>query len=134
MHTYIICIGSNYNREENLLLAQKQLTALFPSIRFADAEETKPFLFHNPAPFINQVARFDTEANTEQVKSQLKAIENLAGRRPEDKINGKVVLDIDLLMCDSTVLKPNDLERDYIARGIEQLVNMPGNSFLISEC
>lgn len=121
MHTYIICIGSNYNREENLLLAQRQLTALFPSICFADEEETEPFLFHNPALFTNQVARFEAETNIEQVKAQIKSIEYLAGRRPEDKANGKVVLDIDLLMYDETVLKPKDMERDYVIRGIEQL-------------
>ena len=141
MHTYTICIGSNYNREENLLLAQKQLMALFPSIRFADEEETEPFLLSNPALFTNQVARFQSEEGVEQVKGRLKAIERMAGRYstysaaslPLEGAGGgssgysqtveDIALDIDLLMCDDLVLKPQDMERDYIKRGICKLDN-----------
>ena len=121
MPTYTICIGSNYNREENLLLARNQLTALFPSIRFADEEETEPFLLSNPAFFTNQVARFQADEEPEQVKSQLKNIERMAGRLPEHKAMEKVVLDIDLLMCDHVILKPKDIERNYIMKGISDL-------------
>ena len=41
MHSCLICIGSNYNRKENLLLARRRLTALFPSIRFTGQKEGK---------------------------------------------------------------------------------------------
>lgn len=121
MPIYTICIGSNYNREINLLLARKQLTALFPSIRFADEEETEPFLLSNPALFSNQVGRFRSDEEPEQVKAKLKAIEQLAGRLPEDKAIERVVLDIDLLMHDDVVLKPRDMEREYVKRGIKNL-------------
>ena len=39
MHSCLICIGSNYNRKENLLLARRRLTALFPSIRFTGEQD-----------------------------------------------------------------------------------------------
>lgn len=124
MCTYIICIGSNYNREANLLWARKQLTALFPSICFADEEETEPFLLHNPALFTNQVARFKSSSDTATVKQQLKEIEVAAGRTPEDKAIEKVILDIDLLMCDDAILKPKDMAHPYVIRGIQQLRNL----------
>lgn len=120
MSTFTICIGSNYNREENILFAQEQLTALFPSICFADAEETEPFLLSNPNFFTNQVARFCSSDTPEVIKTKLKAMEDsvpgAGGRHLE-----KIALDIDLLMCDNLVLKPKDLERDYIKRGINCL-------------
>jgi len=111
MPAYLICIGSNYNKEENLLLARTQLTALFPSIRFLEEIETEPFLLSGPALFSNQSARFHSDEGVEQVKAHLKAIERLAGRLPEDKTKEKIILDIDLLMYDDVVLKHKDMER-----------------------
>ncbi len=121
MPSYLICIGSNYNREDNLLLARNQLTALFPSIRFAEEVETEPFLLSNPALFTNQLARFQSDEGAEQIKAHLKAIEWLAGREPEDKAKEKIVLDIDLLMFDDLVLKPQDMEREYVKQSLEAL-------------
>ena len=98
MHKCIICIGSNYNRKENLLLARKRLADLFPSIRFTTERETQPLFFRSPALFSNQVALFFSEAEEE-----------------------KVCLDIDLLSFDDRVLKPEDLKREYIVKGLEEL-------------
>ena len=70
MHKCIICIGSNYNRKENLLLARKRLADLFPSIRFTTERETQPLFFRSPALFSNQVALFFSEAEEEKVKKE----------------------------------------------------------------
>ena len=121
MHSCLICIGSNYNRKENLLLARRRLTALFPSIRFTGEQETRPLFFRNPALFSNQVARFYTDADAERVVKELKTIEKEARREKEDKKREKVCLDIDLLVFDNRVLKPVDLKRDYILNGLEEL-------------
>ena len=121
MHSCLICIGSNYNRKENLLLARRRLTALFPSIRFTGEQETRPLFFRNPALFSNQVARFYTDADAERVVKELKTIEKEAGREKEDKKREKACLDIDLLVFDNRVLKPEDLKRDYILKGLEEL-------------
>ena len=53
--------------------------------------------------FSNKVALFFSEAEEEKVKKELKAIEKCAGRRPEDKKEEKVCLDIDLLFFDDRV-------------------------------
>jgi hypothetical protein len=58
---------------------------------------------------------------TERVRKELKAIEQSAGRRPEDKKEEKVSLDIDLLSFDDRVLKPEDLKREYVVKGLEEL-------------
>ena len=55
MHRYIVCIGSNYNRKENLTFARQKLTESFSSICFAPELETEPLFFKNPALFSNQV-------------------------------------------------------------------------------
>ena len=88
---YTICIGSNVNRKENLALARKRLSELFPNIRFSAEADIEPLL------------------------------EREAGRTPEEKKQEIVHLDIDLLSCDSRVYKPEDLKRDYIIRGLKEL-------------
>lgn len=121
MHKCIICIGSNYNRKENMFFARQKLADLFPSIRFTSEQETQPLFFRSPALFSNQVAQFFSEAGEERVRKELKAIEKSAGRCPEDKKEEKVCLDIDLLAFDDRVLKPEDLKREYIVKGLEEL-------------
>ena len=142
----LICIGSNYNQKKNFLLLRKlillkilykailqaihittlflahqKLHALFPDIRFAKEEVTKPLWFRNQALFTDQVAVFSTIDEEWQVKAKLKDIEHEAGRHPEDKLEEKVCLDIDLLIYDGKILKPDDLKREYIQKGIEEL-------------
>ncbi len=121
MHRCLVCIGSNYNREQNLFLARKELTDLFPNIRFAPEQETSPLLLNNPALFTNQVAIFFSDEEENVVKYKLKAIETMLGRCKEDKMKERISLDIDLLSYDDRVLKPKDLARDYIIRGIKDL-------------
>ncbi|MDO4163903.1 MAG: 2-amino-4-hydroxy-6-hydroxymethyldihydropteridine diphosphokinase [Bacteroides sp.] len=118
---YTISIGSNEHRKDNLALARRRLSELFPGIRFSEEEETRPLFFRRPEMFSNQVARFISDSGADEITSQLKAIEREAGRRPEEKAQEIVKLDLDLLSCDSIIYKPEDLKRDYIRRGLEGL-------------
>lgn len=118
---YTICIGSNVNRKENLALARKRLSELFPNIRFSAEADTEPLFFRRQALFANQVARFTSDSDAGEVILHLKDIEREAGRTPEEKKQEIVRLDIDLLSCDSRVYKPEDLKRDYIIRGLKEL-------------
>ena len=119
MKNCLICIGSNYNRKKNLLLARQRLQALFPAVRFATEEETEPLHLSSSALFSNQVAEFVTGLQQANVVNKLKAIEREAGRRPGDR--EKICLDIDLLIYDDKVLKPEDVEREYVRKGLKEL-------------
>lgn len=118
---YTISIGSNEHRERNLTLARKRLTEFFSDIYFSKEAETKPLFFHRPALFSNQVARFISELDAAEIISRLKMIEREAGRVSEEKKLEIVRLDIDLLSCDDTVYKPEDLKRDYIIQALEEI-------------
>lgn len=118
---YTISLGSNEHRKDNLALARKRLSELFPGICFSREEETKPLFFHRPNLFSNQVARFSSDCQVGEITSQLKLIERDAGRTSEEKKMEIVRLDIDLLSCDNTVYKSEDLKRDYILRGLREL-------------
>ncbi len=118
---YTICIGSNVDRKDNLALARKRLSALFPDIRFSAEADTRPLFFRRQDLFANQVARFMSDYDADEVMLHLKSIEREAGRTPEEKSREIVRLDIDLLACDGRVYKPEDWKRDYVACGLEEL-------------
>ncbi|MDE6348408.1 MAG: 2-amino-4-hydroxy-6-hydroxymethyldihydropteridine diphosphokinase [Bacteroides sp.] len=119
---YTISIGSNEQRRENMELAYKRLMELFPGIRFSEEEETEPLFFRRPALFSNRVARFSSDSPAAEITARLKGIEREAGRKPGEKEQEIVRLDIDLLLCDGTAYKPEDLKRDHIRRGLGQLL------------
>lgn len=122
MHSCLVCIGSNYHRKENLLLARRRLQELYPSVRFTSEQDTLPLFFQqNKALFTNQMAFFFSDQGEEEVVGELKSIERAAGRRPEDKAREIICLDIDLLSFDGRILKPEDLKREYVAKALQEL-------------
>lgn len=123
MPTCILCIGTNEHRKENLLLAQRELLALFPAIRFASEQETEPLHLTNPARFSNQVALFNSNLTVATLINIFKKIECQAGRLPKHKQEEKVCLDIDLLAYDEQIIKPEDWMRSYVVKGVRELTN-----------
>ena len=114
MHRYIICLGSNYDRHNNLLFARQQLMMLFPTIHFTPERETEPLLMKSPSLFLNQMAVFFSVDAVDSIRGKMKEIELRSGRLSSDKAQGKVCLDIDLLMYDNQILKPEDWRKEYI--------------------
>ena len=55
------------------------------------------------------------------ITAQFKTLEKALGRTPEGKAAGIITADVDLLYYDETILKPTDLERDYIQMGLADL-------------
>ena len=65
-----------------------------------------------------------TRFSLEEVKAILKKIEKILGRTQEDKKRGIIAIDIDLLQWNHQVLKPDDLQREYIQKGIEAILSV----------
>ena len=120
-HSCLLCIGSNMARHIHMENARKSLTEHFPDIRFGEEMETEAIGGNFLSPFSNQVATFSTSLSAEEVRCILKGIERDNGRTTEDKAQGIVKLDIDLLKYDTLVLKPADLEKDFVTAGMKSL-------------
>jgi 2-amino-4-hydroxy-6-hydroxymethyldihydropteridine diphosphokinase len=116
-----ICIGSNYERERNLSFAVNELSLRLGNLCFAPAEETAAIGMKRGSSFLNQVALLTTSLSAAELKRLFKEIEREAGRTPEEKAQEIVRLDIDLLTYGDTLLKAEDMERDYVERGIALL-------------
>lgn len=123
MNSYscLLCLGSNFDRHIHLANAREALKALFTDIRFSTEMETEAIGGRFLSPFSNQTAQFTTSLPADEVRALLKGIEKENGRLKEDKAQGIVKLDIDLLMYGNEVLKPEDMERDFVKKGLEEL-------------
>lgn len=120
-HSYLLCLGSNFKRHVHLAAARDALQKQFTNILFGEEMETEAIGTDVLSPFSNQLAKLQTDLSLNEVSHILKRIEIENGRLSEDKAQGIVKLDIDILLADSAVIKPDDLKRDYIIRGMESL-------------
>lgn len=120
-HHCLLCMGSNTDRSAQLSVARKALCATFPDIRFGEMMETEAIGSGFHSPFSNQLAKFSTTLSPDSVHDLFKELERQSGRVPEDKVLGVVKLDIDLLVFDNEVLKPEDMKREYIRKGMSVL-------------
>lgn len=120
-HLCLLSMGSNINGSTHLSIARKALCTAFPDIFFGEQMQTVPIRMNTPHLFENQLGCFTTSRNAEEVISFFKKIESNCGRKPEDKEQGIVILDLDLLMYDEEVLKPEDMQRPYVIKGLKAL-------------
>ena len=120
-HSCLLCIGCNLDRTAHMTSARRDLENHFPGIRFGTEMETEAIGSGFLSPFSNQVALLFTPLSAQEVHALLKQIERSHGRLPDDKAQGIVRMDIDLLTYDHVVLKPADMEKPYVQAGIEEL-------------
>jgi len=100
-----LCLGSNTEAEKNVEKARAMLSSLLPDIQWEEARWTEPVDFPYPALFLNQMATFHTEKRRDELRQCLKDIERQCGRLPEDKAQGIVRMDIDLITYGEEKLK-----------------------------
>jgi 2-amino-4-hydroxy-6-hydroxymethyldihydropteridine diphosphokinase len=123
MNKALISIGTNVNREANLALCHKLLNGTFSEITYSNTSITTPYGNTYKDDFLNQLAFVYTSEAKEEVHKRLKSIEKKIGRNATDKVNGKVKIDIDLVIWNEEVLKPDDMERSYIVDLLPSLID-----------
>jgi len=116
MANIFISIGSNVNKESNIVNSIKTLKAYFLDLTCSAVFESESVGFdgHN---FYNLVARANTDMSLEDVCVLLKKIERDNGRLPSDKKFSPRTLDLDLLFFDDVICdNPAQLPRDEITK------------------
>ena len=120
-HKCVLCLGTNFDPSNSIQESRRQILSVFPDTRFSEELITEAIGEGLLSPFINQVALFSTPLPAEEITRICKDIEHQMGRNPQDKAKGIIKIDIDILMVDDTILKPQDLERDFVQKGIQKL-------------
>lgn len=71
--------------------------------------------------YVNSVAKGQTSLAADDIRRELKEYERNMGRTPEAKAQGIVPIDLDLLTIGNIILKPKDLQQEYVLRGLREL-------------
>lgn len=115
MNKALISIGSNYDREKNIILCRKLLNESFENILYSQTLITIPYGKVYKNDFLNQLAIIETNEGQEEINRKLKNIEKTVGRDHNDKTSGYVKIDVDLVIWNDHVLKEEDMKRSYVA-------------------
>lgn len=121
MNTFIISMGSNENRAENMSRCRYLLNKYYPNVIFSEMINTKPFGDNYRSDFYNQLAEIRSNDNEYEVMGKLKNVEQEIGRQISDKSRGIIKIDVDLLMVNEHIVKSEDFRRPYIKVLFEDL-------------
>lgn len=121
----VVMAGSNCDAGESISCAFEALSRVFSDFVAGEAVRTPAVGEGYHGEFVNRAASFTSSRTASEVKGVLKNLEYEAGRRPGDKQRGVMPLDLDLLIFDGRVLKPSDMERDYVVSLLKALKAMP---------
>lgn len=83
--------------------------------------ETRPFGPNSGnVPYINAVAVIETDLDKDQIETLIKKIENDAGRDRNDP-DHRITIDIDLVVWNGVILRPQEIDREYFSRGWKEV-------------
>ena len=115
-HQTLISLASNCDQEAHLAEARSRLDRVLEDTRYTEAIWTEPVGSRRSDLYLNQLLRASTTLDVQQLQSMLKAIETQMGRSIEERQQGIVRIDIDLLQYDDERYHLRDWERPYIKK------------------
>ncbi len=124
-HVVYIALGSNMPDSEARGLLRQAMRLMQACLggtgRCSAAVATRAIGMDVACTFINQVAVFTTQLGATDVAACLKQIERRLGRRPSDKTDNVVRIDLDLLKVDDTIMRPLQMEWPHVAAAMAEL-------------
>lgn len=122
MNTFIISMGSNENRTENMSRCRYLLSKYYPDVMFSEMINTEPFGDNYQSDFFNQLALINSDDDDLAITERLKMIESEIGRHADEKSRGIIKIDVDLLVVNGNIIKVEDFERPYINSLFENFI------------
>ena len=117
MRQGFISLGSNIDREKNVVSALKMLEQRFGQLIVSSTYETEAVGFTGDS-FYNLIIGFESDLEVKEVANILKQIENDHGRTRESKKFSARTLDLDLILYGDLIISDGRLQipRDEIKR------------------
>ena len=114
MHTYFILLGSNTDDA-----TEKIRQALMSFIFIGDIAGVSP-VEKSDNGYYNCVVVVRTSLDTASLTEQTKATEKMLGRNADDREH--IPIDIDIVMCDTDILRPREASGPYFISCMVALV------------
>jgi 2-amino-4-hydroxy-6-hydroxymethyldihydropteridine diphosphokinase len=118
--TIILALGSNFNPEENMIIAQQKLREIMPDIFFTKNITTAAIGIKTDN-FINCMAVAHISKSIITLTKAFKYVENYCGRRKGESSKGIIRMDIDVMEYNGTKYHEKDWNRPYIITLIKDL-------------
>lgn len=121
--TAVLSIGSNApNRHDMMACCKLWLKRTFEPTACASAYST-PAINGKDADYLNTVAVITTTLPMAELSAVLKDYEKQCGRTPESKLLGVIPIDLDIVMWNGTVVRPNDYKQEYFQKGWREIAS-----------
>lgn len=117
-------IGLASNADDRMAILERaagELSGRFPSARFSARYQTEPVGRHSERRYGNGVGVLETDLPFDDLKALFKRMERAYGRLPDSKETGFVPLDLDIVVWNGRVLKPDDLRQGYLRQGLREV-------------
>ncbi|UKK52385.1 2-amino-4-hydroxy-6-hydroxymethyldihydropteridine diphosphokinase [Prevotella sp. E2-28] len=121
MHQVILSLGANYQAEKNLPEARTSLGQILFSPIYTDAIWTEPIASKRSDLYLNQLVKAQTNLDFESLIKEIKDMEIRHGRTLEEREQGIVRIDIDVLEYDGVRHHLRDWQRPYVQDLLPQL-------------
>lgn len=117
-----IGIGSNSaDRETQVRQAIEFICGRLADCKVSSTYDS-PAVSGDGTTYTNAVIHGRTNMTADQLVTFLKDYESLQGRVAGEEAKGSVVIDLDLVIYDSRILRPRDFERHYFNHGYAELL------------
>lgn len=121
MNEVVLSIGSNVTpRYERVVDALSKLKGILEDCMASDIYET-PEIHGIGRPYMNAVMTGTTNMSLDDLHQRTKQLELQAGRDAEARMRGEVYVDIDIVIWNREVIRPNDFRQTFFKIGAESL-------------
>ncbi len=121
-HEVVIGLGSNIDPEANLEQAVLELKSRFKVSKRSQWTQTKPIGMQDQPDFYNGALLMETELEQQRLKKELKRIEDILGRDRSLPKFGPRTIDLDILIWNKKVVDEDYYERDFLRKGVEEII------------
>lgn len=111
--TYYVGIGSNYNADFNIGVANLLLSACFSSAVFSQVLRTEGIGLSYKCWYLNQMVRIQTTLDFKKMAFALKELEKQVGRVKDSR---NVALDLDIVEADGVIVHKNYHKYPFLAQ------------------
>ena len=121
MNHCIVLLGSNVEPYSSLPVAIEALRAVDVLLQCLPQQLTAAVGGSGKPPYMNQLVLLKTALPANGLAVRFKELEKMLGRTPEDKLAGRVIIDIDLVYFNDKLLKPFEASLPYVVEGLAEL-------------
>ena len=121
-HEVVVGLGSNIDPEANLEQAVLELKSRFKVSKQSKWTRSKPIGIQDQPDFYNGALLLETELEQQSLKKELKRIEDILGRDRSLPKFGPRTIDLDILIWNKKVVDEDYYERDFLRKGVEEII------------